>query len=315
MKPLNQSVKEKATRLFILVYVLSLVMTLLLAYLWFSSPMSIVKDNLKKNQEFLEQHDSLVSKTSDINTIVRSLVDLDKRTMVSQNIDDENSIKNNIDNIRIRNNDLSMDTAKINNSSLQMNLKNFLEANNAIIYFSGSEQSLRDKYLNLKSNVDKSDNGSTIAALTQCQNQNLALTQQLAEAKNRAVIPVPVGGGAGESTKLRQDNENLKKENEDLKAAKEKAMSDLANAKNTSTPVPSSLPGCSPTEKADIMFKAADEIYIKAMGEKKRDIQLGYLYSAFDIIKNPLTQNYVDKDRLSKRTKEIYDHIHPLDNN
>lgn len=66
MKPINEVARKKATKRFVIIYGLSLSTVLLVSYFLFSSPVKVLKDDVKTHSVFKSQHDALMHKLNAI---------------------------------------------------------------------------------------------------------------------------------------------------------------------------------------------------------------------------------------------------------
>lgn len=324
MKPLNYADKKSAVNRFVGIFTLCLLAVFGSGYVFFSSPNMILKDELKDNQLFRVEHDSLLEKTSKVTSQIQNLRAAENKynDKNSLNPQEEDNVSQYLTNIQSSLNSLRQDTDRIIATGVKKDLSNYIVSLDAIYLYGVMGQQLRKSNESYKMTLaNKGDNSAILMAQNQkTENENRDLKQKLQDLQNSAknVLPVNPGGGASaELTKLREDVVRLQTERDVFKNDKAMLTDEVNKLKETqsqSKTQANPVQVCTEADKSKLLFQTADVLYVKGQSEKK-DIRKGYLSAALDILRGTVMQSYPEKSKLNDRITEITKALNPVGNN
>ncbi|GAA4395353.1 hypothetical protein GCM10023187_02120 [Nibrella viscosa] len=197
MEPLNKTERRMAFNRFLGVYCLSLSVPLLAAYLFFSIPDRVLKEeNVRMRETLDEQSQRLLQRVSGVTTGLKTLettdqaylkaTDIEKGSLKTQLSGLENEIQGQVNGIKA-------DTVQFKPVNRQIS-KGLIGAYEAVLTYRNSIGYLRDMLD--KKGIDADQVEKLSAALTQARQENEML-KLLAARNNAAPAPTPSSGGGG----------------------------------------------------------------------------------------------------------------------
>jgi hypothetical protein len=134
MKPINEVNRKNATRRFVIIYGMSLITVLLMSYFLFSSPVRILKDDVKTHRVFKSQHEALMHKLNTISLKTSQLFEVGSVNSNSNkgNASLDSGYKTEISRLLV---DLKSYSGKETIPQVKEDLNNYLMAYTAVLHF------------------------------------------------------------------------------------------------------------------------------------------------------------------------------------
>ena len=307
---MNQDDRKKAIRKFSIIYVVSLVVIAIAAWLLFHTPVWVYKSAIRGFANAQEEQNQLQKKVDGITSNLQKISQADQAYLSSTNDIEKGGLQANVQEYQKNISDalvsVKNDSAGFTSQVAKKSSFNYVVAYNSILAYRNTLASLQ------KSLAEKGGDAAELLKVQgQLQNANaqLEICKISLAARPQAAAPPPSGGGGGGGGGGNKANE------EKLQKQLDEAQANLAaclKAKGATVAPPPST-NLSETAKATLLYESGEDL-VNTAAKTKNLLERRGILSAARMIFQKSQGAYPDPDKVKKAIQQIDSDLKRLSN-